>query len=315
MDQPQVLVGVLEPVDGRLAGVGAAVVDDPEDPARRGVGLALITCSTSRANGSIPVFSSTRPKRLAWWTSQAASRRGCRGGGTRTRPAMAGPSDRDGRVTAAERLQLGLFIGGGHVLLGTQPITLETALVEVEHPAGLRGEARVAGKDQERSCHGLMAAREPAPDRRRRGPGAPRSITSRCSSVRLKRESGSPWTTGNSHAIALTSATCSGGKTARAARALSILESGQPLLEEPLPPTTNDLRRRLQPPRDLRVALTVGRVQDHLRPHHHLVRQRVTGDATLQLGTLLAAQHDYEPARPRHADTIRCREHCPFTDY
>jgi hypothetical protein len=28
---------------------------------------------------------------------------------------------------------------------------------------------------------------------------------------------------------------------------------------------------------------------------HHLVRQRVTGDATLQLGTLLAAQHDQNP--------------------
>ena len=35
-------------------------------------GSLLMTCSTRRPNGSIPVFGSQRPKILAWWTSQAA---------------------------------------------------------------------------------------------------------------------------------------------------------------------------------------------------------------------------------------------------
>ena len=140
----------------------------------------------------------------------------------------------------------------------------------------------------------------------------PRSMTSRCSSARENRDTGSPCVAGSSQASAFTSATCSGGKTTRAARALPILQAGQPLLEEPLPPATDHLRRRLQPPRDLGVALTLGRVQDHLRPHHHLVRQRVAGNPTLELSPLLATQLDHEPARPGHNTTIRHREPGPF---
>ena len=224
--------------------------------------------------------------------------------------------DRDGRVTAAERLSCDFSSAQTTSSSGRSRRPSKRRWYRSSTRPAFSAKRGSRGKIQQRCCHGFKAS---SCSQRQiveaEAPLTPRSITSRCSSVREKRESGSPWLTGSPHASALTSATCSGGKTARAARALSILESGQPLLEEPLPPTTNDLRHRLQPPRDLRVALTVGRVQDHLRPHHHLVRQRVTGDATLQLGTLLAAQHDYEPARPRHADTIRCREHGPFTDY
>src|SRR4051794_12374889 len=71
-------------------------------------------------------------------------------------------------------------------------------------------------KIHDRVCHGLIAS-----SRSQRqivvadASVTPRSMTSRCSSVREKRPSGSPCVAGNSHAIALTSATCCGGKTAR----------------------------------------------------------------------------------------------------
>jgi hypothetical protein len=51
---------------------------------------------------------------------------------------------------------------------------------------------------------------------------------------------------GNSHASALTSATCSGGKTALAARSRSILEPVQTLLEEASSPATDDPRRGIE---------------------------------------------------------------------
>jgi len=112
-------------------------------------------------------------------------------------------------------------------------------------------------------------------------------------SAREKRESGSPRVAGSSQASAVTSATCSGRKTTRTARALAILVTGQTLLEEAFPPTADDVARGLQPACDLGIARVVGGVQDHRR-HDHVVRQRVPGDGSLELGPLLAAQLDHD---------------------
>jgi hypothetical protein len=128
----------------------------------------------------------------------------------------------------------------------------------------------------------------------------PRSTTSRCSSAREKRESGRPCSRGSSQATAFTCATSSGGKTARATRPRSILEPLEPLVVEASSPAGDDLRRRLQPAGDLHVRQPLGRVQDHLRPLHDLVRQRVAGDPALELGPLLAAQDDPIGAPSRH---------------
>src|SRR5213592_527949 len=115
-------------------------------------------------------------------------------------------------------------------------------------------------KIQERCCHGFNASswsqRQIVEAEASR---TPRSTTRRCSSIREKRPSGSPCVAGNSHASAFTSAICSGGKTARAARALAIVKTRQTLLEEALPPAADDVARALQPARDLCVALTLGR--------------------------------------------------------
>src|SRR5712692_285659 len=121
------------------------------------------------------------------------------------------------------------------------------------------------GKIQERCCHGLSASS--ASQRaivEAEASLTPRSTTSRCSSAREKRDKGRPCSRGSPQAIAFTRVTSSGGKTTRPARALAIFEPGQPLLKEPFPPAPDHLGRRLQPPRDLGVALPVGCVEDQL---------------------------------------------------
>jgi hypothetical protein len=102
----------------------------------------------------------------------------------------------------------------------------------------------------------------------------PCSITSRCSSAREKRESGTPRSRGNSHAIALTCATSCGGKTARATRARTILQALEALEPEPSSPLGHDLRRRVQPPGDLHVGQTLRRIEHDPRPLHHPKRRR-----------------------------------------
>jgi hypothetical protein len=92
---------------------------------------------------------------------------------------------RDGRMTAAERLQLGLLVRRDHVLIGPEPMALEASLIEVERASGLRGEVGVAHEIHERCCHGLIAS---AASQRQivvaEASQIARSITSRCSSVR-----------------------------------------------------------------------------------------------------------------------------------
>jgi len=74
----------------------------------------------------------------------------------------------------------------------------------------------------------------------------------------------------------LTWATSSGGKTARATRARSILEPFQPLLVEAFPPAANHVGVHLQAPSDLSVRCAPSRVEHELRALHPLMRECVT---------------------------------------
>jgi hypothetical protein len=131
----------------------------------------------------------------------------------------------------------------------------------------------------------------------------PRSITSRCSSRRENFDSGSPRVAGSSHAIALTSATCCGGKTARATRARLVLQTLKPIIKEPSSPLPNDPRRRVQPHRDLGIWHPVGRVEHDPRALHILKRQLLRPRPTRQLNTLLLRELDPVLGRARHRDT------------
>jgi hypothetical protein len=95
-----------------------------------------------------------------------------------------------------------------------------------------------------------------------------RSTTSRCSSVRVKRDSGRPWVAGSSQAIALTSATSCGGKTARATRARPVAESPQAILEEAPAPLADDPSGGVEANGDLGVREPIGRIEHDPRPLH-----------------------------------------------
>jgi hypothetical protein len=128
----------------------------------------------------------------------------------------------------------------------------------------------------------------------------PRSRTNLCSSERLKRESGTPWLLGSSHAIALTSATCSGGEAARSSRAFPVAQPLDPLLVEPFSPPPDKLGQHLQPLTDLDVAQPFRGVQHELGSQHLTMGTRVTRSAVFQLVALLIAQHDLISAAARH---------------
>src|SRR4051794_14523594 len=156
-------------------------------------------------------------------------------------------------------------------------------------------------KIHDRVCHGLIAS-----SRSQRqivvadASVTPRSMTSRCSSVREKRPSGRPCVTGSSHAIALTSATCCGGKTARATRARLVLETVEAIVKEAPSPLADDPCRRVQPRGDLGVMQTIGRIKHDPRALDLLPRTLLSTRDPHQLHALSLAEFDPVTSRARH---------------
>ena len=105
---------------------------------------------------------------------------------------------------------------------------------------------------------------------------------------------------GSSHAIALTSATCSGGKTARATRARLVLQTLKTLLGEPSSPPADQSRRGIKPPGDLRVRHPVRSVEHDPSALHILKRKLLRASATLELRALLIAELDPVTTWTRH---------------
>jgi hypothetical protein len=207
-------------------------------------------------------------------------------------------------VPAPERLQLRLLIGADHVLVRAQALALERAVVEIEHPTGLLGEVWIAREDPGTCLPWLdRILVQPAPDRRRGRFVTPRSITSRCSSTRENFDSGRPVVAGSSHAIAVTSATCSGGKTARATRARLVLQPFQSIVEEPSSPLAHDPRGRVQPSRDLRVRHPPSGVEHDPGALHILERQLLRPRTPRQLRALFPGERYPMLGRPCHRDT------------
>src|SRR3954469_5193600 len=165
----------------------------------------------------------------------------------------------------------------------------------------LTAKPRSRTNSHERCCHRLIASS--ASQRQIVAADAsvtPRWTTSRCSSVRENRPSGNPCVAGKSHAIALTSATCSGGKTARATRARLVLQALKTLLGEPSSPTPDQPRRRVQPRGDLCVRHALHRVQHDPRALHLLEGQLLRPCRALEHGTLVLGELDPVTRRARH---------------
>ncbi len=138
----------------------------------------------------------------------------------------------------------------------------EAPLVEVEHPLAF------TPKQRSREDLGALLPRlegvviEPAPIVEAEASLTSRSITSRLSA--REAASGSPCVARGSQASASTSAICSGENGAGGPRAAAC--RARPAAPRRSASASRHLRCRLQPPRDLRVALPLSGVQDHFAP-------------------------------------------------
>jgi len=202
---------------------------------------------------------------------------------------------------SAQRLQLGLLVGADDVLVGAQPAAFEDPGVEIQRPPGLLGNSASRGTIQERTCQGLIASS--CSQRQIVDADAsvtPRSMTRRCSSTREKRDNGSSCVRGNAHAIALTSATCCGGKTTRPTRPRPIAQSLKAMFGKSSSPTPDQARRGIQPPSDLGVRDTLRGVQHDPSALHILEGQLLRTRHPLKHTTLLVAELDPVTGRTRH---------------
>ena len=108
---------------------------------------------------------------------------------------------------------------------------------------------------------------------------------------------------GSSQAIAVTSATCSGGETARAARALSVAETLEPLMTESSPPLADALGGAVQALGDPPVGLALGGIEDHPRTLNLTEGLGLGASDALELVALHLAQLDPDLSRHYSEDS------------
>jgi hypothetical protein len=98
----------------------------------------------------------------------------------------------------------------------------------------------------------------------------------------------------------LTSATCSGGKTARATRARLVLQPLQAIDGESSSPPPHQTRRGIKTRRDLGVVLPLGGIEHDPGPLHVLERQLLRPRHPLQHAPLVITELDPVTRRTRH---------------
>jgi hypothetical protein len=148
VDQARVGIGVVHPGDRRLAGVRAAVVDDPEDGLGRRVGLAghdLLNEAAERLDPGLGLAAPEQAGVVNVPGGQVCQRAAALVFELDQRRSPGTGWDR--RVAARERLQLGLLVGADDVFAGVQQPALKAPGVQIEHPARLGLELRVARED------------------------------------------------------------------------------------------------------------------------------------------------------------------------
>ena len=128
----------------------------------------------------------------------------------------------------------------------------------------------------------------------------PLSITARRTSSMLKRENGRSNCAGSSHAIALTEATCLGGKRAGPSGSRPLFERLEAFEMEPLSHPTDKRTRRVQPCRDCHVVRPIRCVQDHPCPDDLSIGCLRRSRSPFNHSTLVVAQLDPIRSRPSH---------------
>src|SRR3989475_7262623 len=129
----------------------------------------------------------------------------------------------------------------------------------------------------------------------------PRVTTSRCNSRNDQRASGTPAVRGLSHARRLTSTTTLGGKAGCAPASRLFVQASQALVEEPLPPFTDDLTLQTEARGDDVVAQAVGGQEDNLCPNNVPIRRRILGRPLLEGRAFFATERNGKRASSRHA--------------
>ena len=94
----------------------------------------------------------------------------------------------------------------------------------------------------------------------------------RAISAVLHRDSGTPVVAGNSQASAFTSITTSGGKNPGPPRAISVIESRQPMVKESLSPETDHFAPCIQPLGDFIISQPFVGKEDDLCPLNKKIR-------------------------------------------
>ena len=118
--------------------------------------------------------------------------------------------------------------------------------------------------------------------------------------MREKRPSGRPCSLGSSQAMALTSATCSGGETARATRARLVREALETVDGKASSPAPDQAGRGVKAPGDLGVGHATCGVEHDARPQHLLVGELLGPGHPLQHAPLLAGELDPISGRAGH---------------
>src|SRR3989449_1806912 len=139
----------------------------------------------------------------------------------------------------------------------------------------------------------------------------PRMTTSRCNSRNDQRASGTPIVRGLSQARRMTSTTTLGGKAGCAPASRLFVQPRQALVEEPLPPFTDDLALQTEARGDDVVAETVGCQQDNLRANDVSIRRRIFGRPLLERRSFFASEPNGERTLSRHASWFAAVESVP----
>jgi hypothetical protein len=212
-------------------------------------------------------------------------------------------SRRQGSMFADARLDTGVLVGADHELISFQPLPLPTPGVEIQNAASLARELGIAGKDPAAMlprADGIVV--QPAPHRLATDRGdMPERRASRTMSAVLSRDSGRPRVAGNSHAMAFTCTTSSGGKNRGPTRPRSFLESGQALVKEAFAPETDHVAAHRKRSGDFVIAQAFRSEQNHPCSENLEIWQRIPSRSTLQHAPLLTSEIDTERTVPRHS--------------
>jgi hypothetical protein len=246
--------------------MGAAIVDHPEHPRSRGVGLAghhLLDQPAERRDAGGGLATAEQPGAVHVPGHQVGQRAAALV--LVLDPHRPGVGWRPGWVAAAAGLDRGLLVGRDDELVCSQPLARKPALVQVKHHPRLGGEVRARGKIHDRCRQGLRAS---SSSHRHTVltltcSTSPQVMASWRTSAMLKRLNGTARRAGSSQAIALTSAMTAGGKGPRPAWAVPVAKSRQALLGEAFAPLGRGVRRDAQALGDLLVLFTLrGREHD-----------------------------------------------------